>query len=94
MDDQNGGGLGTRLVVSCMVDGGITIYDGGKLARVPLLVSLHAGVPGGRSWCRACPDSAPSKQLGRLKMRELSGGFYYKGSALVASPCRSRFIPW
>ena len=51
-------------------------FDGDLIctARRPLLVSLWAGFPGGRSWCRACSDSPPSKQLGRLKRGNCQAG--------------------
>jgi len=40
------------------------------------------------------PGVPSSEAVGKTEARELAGGFHYKGSALVASPCRNRFILW
>ena len=50
------------------------------------------------SWRKVVVQGLPGfssiEAAGKIEARELSGGFHYKASALVASPCRKRFILW
>ena len=53
---------------------------------------------GGFPWrevvVQGLPGFSSIEAAGKTEARELSGGFHYKGSALVSSPCRNRFIFW
>ena len=74
------------------------MVDGGKLDVVYREASSSClslcGFPCREVVVQGLPGFSSIEAAGKTESQELSSGFHYKGSALVASPCRNRFILW